>query len=65
MMAKKIARRDRTVATEVMYGARWQSALARAADVPQSLLAMIAAGDREPTDDVYRKVANALISESD
>jgi hypothetical protein len=65
MMAKKLTRRDRIVlAGETLYGPRWQSALARAAKVPQSLLAMIAASEREVTDDVYRKVADALISES-
>lgn len=65
-MAKKSIRRERIIlGGETLYGARWQSALARAAKVPQSLLAMIAAGERDPTDGVYEKVARALIRESD
>jgi predicted transcriptional regulator len=47
-------------AGEAAFGARWQSSLSRASGVPQSLLAMIAGGEREPTDDVYRKVAQGL-----
>jgi hypothetical protein len=52
-------------AGEVSFGMRWQSSLSRTASVPQSLLAMIAGGDREPTDDVIRKVANALLKEAE
>lgn len=47
------------------YGERWQSKLAKATGVPQSLLAMIAGKDREPTDDVIRRIAEGLIKEAD
>ncbi|MCC8962477.1 hypothetical protein H8A95_09160 [Bradyrhizobium sp. Pear76] len=65
-MAKLSPRAARVVAAgEAAFGQRWQSALARAAGVPQSLLAMIAGGDREPTDDAYKQVAQGLMEEAD
>lgn len=65
-MAKLTARTARIVAAgEAAYGARWQSSLARAACVPQSLLAMIAGGHRLVSDEAYRKVAEGLLRESD
>ena len=65
-MAKLTARAARIVAaSEAAYGTRWQSSLARAAGVPQSLLAMIAGGGRTVTDEVYSKVAHGLLRESD
>ncbi|PDT88768.1 hypothetical protein CO669_18580 [Bradyrhizobium sp. Y36] len=66
-MAKLSPRAVRIVAAgQALAGDRWQSALARAAGVPQSLLAMIAGGERRVvTDDVYRKVAEGLAKEAD
>lgn len=65
-MAKLSPRAARiVVAGHALAGDRWQSALARAAGVPQSLLAMIAGGEREVTDDAYRKVAEGLAKEAD
>jgi len=65
-MAKLTARAARVVAVgEAAYGTRWQSSLARAAGVPQSLLAMIAGGGRTVTDEAYRKVAEGLLREAD
>lgn len=65
-MAKLTARASRVVAAgEAAYGARWQSSLARAAGMPQSLLAMIAGGGRTVTDEAYRRVAEGLLKESD
>jgi hypothetical protein len=64
-MAALSQRAKRIIAAgEVLYGGRWQSSLGRAAGVPQSLLAMIASGEREPTDNVYERVSSALISEA-
>ncbi len=51
------------VAGEAMAGTRWQSALSRASGISQSLLAMIASGDRQVTDDVEDKVVEALSRE--
>ncbi|GLH79774.1 hypothetical protein SSBR45G_46830 [Bradyrhizobium sp. SSBR45G] len=66
MSDRKLSSRSARVvaAGEALAGERWQSALARASGVKQQLLAMIASGEREPTDDVYRKVAAGLKKEA-
>jgi hypothetical protein len=64
-MAPLSQRARRIIAAgEVLYGAKWQSPLGRAAGVPQSLLAMIVSGVREPTDNVCERIAGALIDEA-
>lgn len=64
-MAKKITRRDHVVtAGQLLYGqTRWQSPLARLCGLSPALLQKIADGSREVTDDVYKKVAQALLTE--
>lgn len=47
-------------AGELLYGPRWQSALARATGMAQSAISMIVSGERAVTDDVQRKLADAL-----
>jgi hypothetical protein len=60
--AKRIVEAGKTLA-----GPRWQSALSRATGdaVSQSLLAMIASGERQVTDEVDSKVAYALANEAE
>lgn len=65
----KSTRNDRIVAVaRLLYGDRWQSPMSRLVGVSQSLLAKIAAGgdsdQRAVTDDVYERVADALIAEA-
>lgn len=64
-MAKKATRRDRIVtAGKLLYGqTRWQSPLARLAGLSPALVQKISDGTREVTDDVYSKVAQALLGE--
>ena len=57
-------------AGKTLFGpTRWQSSLARLTGLSAALIQKIAAGDdgdrREVTDDVYRKVAMALLKEGD
>ncbi len=68
-MSEKLSPRARRIvaAGQALAGDRWQSALARASGVSgvsQQLLSFIAAGDREVTDDVDRKVAMTLLAEA-
>jgi transcriptional regulator with XRE-family HTH domain len=61
---KLSARAKRIVdAGKTLAGPRWQSALSRASGISQSLLAMIASGDRQVTDEVEDKVVAALGNE--
>ncbi|ACF02286.1 hypothetical protein Rpal_3787 [Rhodopseudomonas palustris TIE-1] len=65
----KSTRNDRLVtAARLLYGDRWQSPMARLVGVSQSLLTKIAAASdsdqRAVTDDVYGRVADALIAEA-
>jgi hypothetical protein len=62
-MAKLSPRAARVV--EAAFGERWQSPLARAAGVPEPAGDDRWAKKREPTDDVYRKCAKALIGQAD
>ncbi len=64
-MAKKVTRRDHVVAAgKLLYGqTRWQSPLARLAGLSPALVQKISDGSREVTDDVYTKVAQALLGE--
>ncbi|WP_426611198.1 helix-turn-helix domain-containing protein [Bradyrhizobium sp. McL0616] len=48
-------------ATETAFGLRGLTQLAAAAGVSQQLLSFIVRGDRIVSDDVYRKVADALL----
>jgi hypothetical protein len=52
-------------ASAAAFGERGLTKMAQAAGVSKQLLAFICAGDREVTDDVYRKVAKALIAQAD
>jgi hypothetical protein len=68
-MMSKSTRNDRIVAVaKLLYGDRWQSPMSRLVGVSQSLLTKIAADSdsdqRAVTDDVYGRVADALIAES-
>ncbi|MBX9830225.1 MAG: hypothetical protein K2Y27_35170 [Xanthobacteraceae bacterium] len=58
-----IARRL-AAAGELLYGPRWQSPLARAAGIPQSLLSMIVTGERPMTADARNRIAAALKTEA-
>lgn len=51
-------------ASEAAYGTRGLSRLAEVAGVSKQLLSFIVAGDREVTDDVYRKIVWALFKEA-
>lgn len=66
-MAKLSSRAARIVsAGKLLYGdARWQSPLARLTGLSPALLQKIADGSRAVTDDVDRKVAEALLKEAD
>jgi transcriptional regulator with XRE-family HTH domain len=65
-MAKLSPRAARIkAAAEAAYGPRGLTKLAEAAGLSKQLLSFIAAGDREVTDDVYRRVAEALAKEAD
>ncbi|OSJ32538.1 hypothetical protein BSZ19_18470 [Bradyrhizobium japonicum] len=65
-MAKLSHRAARVVAAgKLMYGdTRWQSPLARLTGLSPALLQKIADGTREVTDDVYFKIADALLTEA-
>jgi hypothetical protein len=65
-MARKQARRDRIVAAgKLLFGdTRWQSPMATLTELSPALLQKIADGTRDVTDDVYTKVARALIDET-
>ncbi|MBX9830217.1 MAG: hypothetical protein K2Y27_35130 [Xanthobacteraceae bacterium] len=63
-MTSAIDARRLTVAGTLLYGPRWQAPFARAAGIPQSLLSMIAAGERPMTDDARGRIAAALKSEA-
>ncbi|WP_375312854.1 helix-turn-helix domain-containing protein [Bradyrhizobium sp. A5] len=52
-------------ALDVAYGTRGLSKMAADAGISKQLLSFIVAGDREVTDDVYRKIAEALLLEAD
>lgn len=52
-------------AGRVAFGTLWQSAMARAAGVSQSYIAMAANGGRPVTDDLYRKISGGLLDEAD
>ncbi len=64
-MAPLSKRASRIVTAGIIFHKHWRSPLSRAAGVPQSLLAMIASGEREPSVDVYRKVAEGLLRAAD
>jgi hypothetical protein len=51
-------------AVELAYGTRGLTKAAAAVGVSKQLLAFIVAGDREVTDDVYSRVADALRTEA-
>lgn len=51
-------------AGKLLYGERWQSPLARAMGVRQSVISMALSGERPPTDDTMKKLAVALGRES-
>jgi hypothetical protein len=51
-------------ASQAAFGARGLSRLAEVAGVSKQLLSFIVAGDREVTDDVYRKIIRALFKEA-
>ena len=52
-------------AAEAAYGTRGLTKLAKGAGISKQLLSFIVAGDREVTDDVYRKVAEAIDKEAE
>ena len=66
-MAKKPTRRDRIIAAgKLLYGdTRWQSPMARLTGLSPALIQKISDGSRAVTDDVDRKVAEALIAEAE
>ena len=64
MMPTSPDARRLAAAGEMLYGPRWQSPLARAAGIPQSLLSMISGGARPMTDDVRRRIVAALKTEA-
>ena len=53
-------------AAALLYGERWQSPLARVTEISQGLLQKLGSevDPRTVTDDVYRRVAMALLSEA-
>jgi hypothetical protein len=51
-------------ALDTAYGPRGLSRMAADAGISKQLLSFIVAGDREVTDDVYRKIAEALLKEA-
>jgi hypothetical protein len=65
-MAKKLSPRavKVSVGAVVAFGDRGLTKLAVAAGVSKQLLSFIVVGDREVTDEVYRKVATALAKEA-
>ena len=65
-MAKHIPRHVKVgVAAVLAFGDRGNSKLAAAAGVSKQLMSFIIAGDREITDDVYSRIAKALLREAD
>lgn len=65
-MAKLSPRVARIKAAAVAaFGPRGLTKLAEAAGLSKQLLSFIVGGDREVTDDVYRKIAEALLREAD
>jgi hypothetical protein len=66
-MSKKLSARAARIksAAEVAFGERGLTRMATAAGISKQLLSFIVAGDREVTDDVYRRVAEALAKEAD
>lgn len=65
-MAKLSIRASRVkAAAEAAYGKRGISQLAAAADVSQQMLSFIVRGERQVSDNVYRKVADAMFAESE
>lgn len=52
-------------AGQLLYGDRWQSALAEATGLSQQLMAKIAAGDRAVTDETEAALLRALLIERD
>jgi transcriptional regulator with XRE-family HTH domain len=56
--------RGLAAAGALLYGPRWQAPLARAAGIAQSMLSMIAAGERPLTDDMRGRIAAALKAEA-
>lgn len=65
-MTRTQARRARIVAAgKLLYGdTRWQSPMARLTGLSPALVQKIADGTRAVTDEVDRKVADALITEA-
>lgn len=59
------ATRRLIAAGELLYGARWQSALARAMGCPQGVISMALSGARPPTPRTMRLLATALGRESE
>jgi len=51
-------------ASEVVYGKRGISQLAEASGISQQMLSFIVRGERTVSDDVYLKVAEALLKEA-
>jgi transcriptional regulator with XRE-family HTH domain len=66
-MSKKLSARAARIkaAAEAAFGPRGLTKLADAAGLSKQLLSFIVAGDREVTDDVYRRLAEALAKEAD
>jgi transcriptional regulator with XRE-family HTH domain len=65
-MAKPIPRHVKvSVAAVVAFGDRGHSKLAAAAGISRQMMSFIVNGDREATDDVYRRIAAALLKEAD
>ncbi|WP_051058500.1 hypothetical protein [Bradyrhizobium sp. WSM1253] len=61
----KQTRADRIkAASELAFGPRGLTKMAAAAGVSKQLMAFIVAGDRDVTDDVYSRVADALRTEA-
>jgi hypothetical protein len=52
-------------ALDAAYGPRGLSRMAAAAGISKQLLSFMIAGYREVTDDVYRRIAEALLKEAD
>lgn len=65
MSKKHIPRHVKVGAAAVVaFGDRGHSKLAAASGISKQLMSFIVAGDREATDEVYRKIAKALLQEA-
>lgn len=52
------------VAAVVAFGDRGLTKLAKAAGISKQMMSYIVAGDREVTDETYRRIANAVAKEA-